>query len=84
MYLFFPYLVYVAQYFCWVSFHTILVGMAIWIQLADTRPGLTLIGRILLSSIKNRVRYGFKEKKKIEAGLGRVWVLSKKPETRPE
>ena len=43
------------------------------------------MGRILPGLIKNRVGYGFlKKKKKLEAGLGRVWVLSKKSETRPE
>ena len=34
------------------------VRMAIFAQPADTRPGLTLMGRILPSPIKNRVGFG--------------------------
>ena len=54
---------------------------AIFARPAGTRPGPTLMGRILPSPIRNRVGYGFK--KKPEADPGRVWVLSKKSETRP-
>ena len=39
-----------------------------------TRPSFTLMNRVLLGLIKNRVAFRFK-KKKTEAGLGRVWVL---------
>ena len=35
------------------------LGMAIFARLAGTRPGPTLMGRVLPGSIRNRVRYGF-------------------------
>ena len=56
------------------------LGMAIQAQPVDTQPDSTLMGRILLGPIKNRVGYGFKTKK-LETGLGRVRILEK---TRPE
>ena len=55
--------------------------MATQAQLASTDP--TLMGRVLLGPIKNRVKYGFfilkkkKKKKKPEAGPGWVRILSK-------
>ena len=59
--------------------------MAIFARPAGTQPCLTLMGQILPSSIRNRVEYGLKKKKKKpEASPGRVRVLSKKFETRPE
>ena len=54
--------------------------MAIWARPVGTRPGPTLMGRILPGSIKNRVGYGFFFKKP-EAGPGWVRVLIK---TQPE
>ena len=45
------------------------VGMAIFDQPAGTRPGPTLMGRVLLGPIRNRVGYGFlklKKKKNLE------------------
>ena len=59
------------------------IGMAIFARPASTRPGLTLMGRVLPSLIRNRVKYGFFLKKP-EAGLGQVQVLSKQLETRLE
>ena len=53
--------------------------MAIFAQLAGTQPGPTLIGRVLLGPIGNRVGYGFFLKKP-EEGPGFI----KKFETRPE
>ena len=53
------------------------VGMAIQARPAGTRPGPTIMGRILPGPIKNRVGYGFKTK-----NPKRVWVGSgfwKKP-----
>ena len=55
------------------------VGMTIFARPAGTRLGLTLMGRVLPGSIRNRVGYGFLNKK-----LKWVRVLSKKPETRLE
>ena len=51
--------------------------MAIIAQPVDTRSGPTLMGRILPSPIKNRVEFGFKKKKKPEAGSGQVQVFGK-------
>ena len=48
--------------------------MAIYIWPADTRPGPTLMGRILPGPLRNRVGYGFIKKKKNPI---RVQVLSK-------
>ena len=56
--------------------------MAIFARPADTRPGPTLMGRILPGPFRNRVGYGFK-KKKPETGPGRVRVLLKKPRPDP-
>ena len=56
--------------------------MAIFARPADTRPGPTLMGRILPGPFRNRVGYGFK-KKKPEMGPGRVRVLLKKPRPDP-
>ena len=55
--------------------------MAIFARPADTRPGPTLMGRILPGPFRKRVGYGFfkKKKKKPETGLGPVRVLLKKP-----
>ena len=45
--------------------------MAIYAQPAGTRPGSTLIGRVLLGLIKNRVEFGFfKKKTQNESGSG--------------
>ena len=54
------------------------LGMAIFALPADTRPGPTLMGRVLPGPIKNRVGYGFK-KKKPETGPDFI----KKTQTRP-
>ena len=54
------------------------VGMAIYIRPADTRPGPTLMGRILPGPIKNRVGYGFFKK-----NPKRVRVLLKNPKPDP-
>ena len=59
-----------------------LLGMAIFARPVDTRPGPTLMGRILPDPFRNRVGYGFK-KKKPETGTGRVRVLLKKPRPDP-
>ena len=61
----------------WLRERLLEIGMATQAQLAGTDP--TLMGRVLLGPIKNRVKYGFffKKKKKPEAGLGWVWILSK-------
>ena len=40
------------------------VGMTIFSRPAGTRPGPTLMGRVLPSPFRNRVGYGFKKKKK--------------------
>jgi len=58
------------------------LGMAIFARPADTRSSPTLIGRVLLGPIRNRVRYGFL-KKKPETGPSRVQVLFKKPRLNP-
>ena len=50
--------------------------MAIYIWPADTRPGPTLMGRILPDPLRNRVKYRFIKKKK-KKNLIRVQVLSK-------
>ena len=42
--------------------------MTIYAWPTGTRPGSTLIGRVLPSPIKNRVGFGFKKKKKLETG----------------
>ena len=55
--------------------------MAIFARPADTRPGPTLMGRILPGPFRNRVGYGLK--KKPETGPGRVRVLFKKPRPDP-
>ena len=49
-----------------------MLGMAIQARPAGTRPGPTLMGRILPCSIKNRVGYGFKRKnlKRFQVGSG--------------
>ena len=59
--------------------------MAIFAQPADTRPGPTLMGRILPGPFRNRVGFGFKKKKKKkpQTGPGRVRVLLKKPRPDP-
>ena len=59
------------------------LGMAIFTRSADTRPGPTLMGRILPGPFRNRVGYGFKKKKNPETGLGRVRILLKKPRPDP-
>ena len=51
------------------------LGMAIYIQPEDTRPGPTLMGRILPDPINYRVGYGFFFFFKPELGSGRVRVL---------
>ena len=62
----------------------IYLGMAIYTRPADTRPGPTLIGRILPGPINYRVGYGFK-KKKPETSPGQVQVFAKTwPEPEPE
>ena len=53
------------------------IGMAIFAQPTDTRPGLTLMDRVKPDPIKNRVRFGFFFFKK---NLKGVWVFTK---TRP-
>ena len=55
------------------------IEMAIFARPVGTRPGPTLMDRVLPSPIRNRVGYGFKKK-----NPKWVRVLSKKPETRPE
>ena len=50
------------------------MGMAIVAQPTDTRPGPTLMDRVLPGLIKNRVGFGFL-KKKPEVGPGQVWVF---------
>ena len=55
------------------------VGVTIFAQLAGTRPGPSLMGRVLPSPIRNKVGYGFKKK-----NPKWVRVLLKKSETRPE
>ena len=56
----------------------VLVGVAIFARPASTEPDLTLMVRVLLGPIKNRVKFGFFFlKKKPETGLGRVQVLIK-------
>ena len=45
------------------------LGMAIFARPADTQSGPTLMGRVLLSPIRNRVGYGFL-KKKTRNGFG--------------
>ena len=52
------------------------LGMAIYIRPVDTRPGLTLMGRILPGLINYRVGYVFFFKI-TEVGLGRVRDLQK-------
>ena len=49
------------------------IGMAIFARPTGTRPGPTLMDRVLPNPIRNRVRYGFFKKKKPK----RVQVLSK-------
>ena len=46
--------------------------MAIFAQSAGTRPGPTLMGRVLLGLIRNRVMYGFQKKnqKRVQVGSG--------------
>ena len=51
------------------------IGMAIVAQPTDTRLGPTLMDRVLLGLIKNRVGFGFLKKKKPEVGSGQVWVF---------
>ena len=58
--------------------------MAIFARPADTRPGPTLMGRVLPGPIKNRVGYGFKKKKKTRNGSGSGPDFIKKTQTRPE
>ena len=62
----------------WPSCLQRLLGMTIFARPADTRPGPTLMGRVLPGPIKNRVGYGFK-KKKPETGPDFI----KKTQTRP-
>ena len=59
------------------------VGMTIFVRLADIRPGLTLMGRVLPGPIRNRVGYGFKKKKNPETGPGFIKKTHTRPETRP-
>ena len=56
--------------------------MTIFARPTGTRPGSTLMGRVLPGPIRNRVRYGLK---KPEVGPSWVWVLSKnlRPDLRP-
>ena len=54
--------------------------MAIFARPTGTRPGPTLMDRVLPNPIRNRVRYGFFFKKKTKAGPGFI----KKSETRPK
>ena len=48
------------------------LGMAIFARPVDTRPGLTLMGRVLPDPFRNRVGYGFKKKnlKRVRVGYG--------------
>ena len=54
--------------------------MAIFARPTGTRPGPTLMDRVLPNPIRNRVRYGFFFLKKTKAGSGFI----KKSETRPK
>ena len=56
--------------------------MALFAGPAGTWPNPTLIGQVLPSRIRNRVRYRFFFKKKPEAGLGfikKIWNLTRNP-----
>ena len=53
--------------------------MAIWTRPAGIRSNPTLMGRVLPGPIKNRVEFGFKKKKKPEAGPS----FEKKPAANP-
>ena len=56
--------------------------MAIFAWPADTRPGPTLMGRVLPGPIRNRIGYGFFKKnlKRVRVGSG---FYLKKTQTRP-
>ena len=58
--------------------------MAIFARPASTRPGPTLMDRVLPSPIRNMVRYGFFKKKKTKAGPGFIKKSETQPKTWPE